>query len=155
ATCRFEETRNLCARLAPAAWAKAWAGGRCWLDMLAWVQEGRPGCLRQRWHVGSVGRRWWCVMAELSASRAAGGWRGHRYAPAAVASWCPTRTIRRTWPACTAAMPTAGGRPVRPARSERLGKTACTDRKSTRLNSSHVKISYAVFCLKKKKKCKC
>src|SRR5690606_41617250 len=25
-----------------------------------------------------------------------------------------------------------------------------TDRKSTRLNSSHVKISYAVFCLKKK-----
>src|SRR5690606_41806438 len=32
------------------------------------------------------------------------------------------------------------------------GDTASTrDRKSTRLNSSHVKISYAVFCLKKKK----
>src|SRR5207302_3988123 len=29
---------------------------------------------------------------------------------------------------------------------------ALEDRKSTRLNSSHVKISYAVFCLKKKKK---
>src|SRR5690606_39937492 len=29
---------------------------------------------------------------------------------------------------------------------------AFQDRKSTRLNSSHVKISYAVFCLKKKKK---
>src|SRR5699024_11342253 len=28
------------------------------------------------------------------------------------------------------------------------------DRKSTRLNSSHVSISYAVFCLKKKKKTK-
>src|SRR5690349_23940909 len=28
----------------------------------------------------------------------------------------------------------------------------CRDRKSTRLNSSHVEISYAVFCLKKKKK---
>src|SRR5437870_11472106 len=27
----------------------------------------------------------------------------------------------------------------------------CIDRKSTRLNSSHVAISYAVFCLKKKK----
>src|SRR2546426_9404744 len=27
------------------------------------------------------------------------------------------------------------------------------DRKSTRLNSSHLVISYAVFCLKKKKKC--
>src|SRR5436305_7619187 len=29
---------------------------------------------------------------------------------------------------------------------------ATGDRKSTRLNSSHVRISYAVFCLKKKKK---
>src|SRR5690554_6959475 len=29
---------------------------------------------------------------------------------------------------------------------------ASLDRKSTRLNSSHVRISYAVFCLKKKKK---
>src|SRR5690606_5592068 len=31
-------------------------------------------------------------------------------------------------------------------------KSQLLDRKSTRLNSSHVKISYAVFCLKKKKK---
>src|SRR5690606_39280583 len=30
-------------------------------------------------------------------------------------------------------------------------RTTKSDRKSTRLNSSHVKISYAVFCLKKKK----
>src|SRR5690606_40281080 len=30
------------------------------------------------------------------------------------------------------------------------GSDADRDRKSTRLNSSHVKISYAVFCLKKK-----
>src|SRR5690606_35573485 len=30
-------------------------------------------------------------------------------------------------------------------------KTLIEDRKSTRLNSSHVKISYAVFCLKRKK----
>src|SRR5690606_40906930 len=30
-------------------------------------------------------------------------------------------------------------------------RTIHEDRKSTRLNSSHVKISYAVFCLKKKK----
>src|SRR3989442_10858119 len=29
--------------------------------------------------------------------------------------------------------------------------TSSSDRKSTRLNSSHVRISYAVFCLKKKK----
>src|SRR5690349_23189621 len=41
-----------------------------------------------------------------------------------------------------------------------MGKRTCIefdpvcsgDRKSTRLNSSHVEISYAVFCLKKKKK---
>src|SRR5207302_6811995 len=32
-----------------------------------------------------------------------------------------------------------------------LAKIPRRDRKSTRLNSSHVKISYAVFCLKKKK----
>src|SRR5690625_6522696 len=32
------------------------------------------------------------------------------------------------------------------------GNPRTIDRKSTRLNSSHVAISYAVFCLKKKKK---
>src|SRR5207249_8375490 len=32
-----------------------------------------------------------------------------------------------------------------------MGRSLKTDRKSTRLNSSHVSISYAVFCLKKKK----
>src|SRR5690554_7458179 len=42
--------------------------------------------------------------------------------------------------------PTAGV----PPSPEPLSITA--DRKSTRLNSSHVRISYAVFCLKKKKK---
>src|SRR5690625_6692735 len=36
--------------------------------------------------------------------------------------------------------------------SDRTFYRAFTDRKSTRLNSSHVAISYAVFCLKKKKK---
>src|SRR5439155_7768160 len=40
-----------------------------------------------------------------------------------------------------------GGRCAAPARWRARG-----DRKSTRLNSSHVAISYAVFCLKKKKK---
>src|SRR2546426_7633829 len=64
----------------------------------------------------------------------------------------------------------AGGSPVAPAlqadrRAGRLdaadpaapatargGLGARGDRKSTRLNSSHLVISYAVFCLKKKKK---
>src|SRR5256885_3617050 len=35
---------------------------------------------------------------------------------------------------------------------ERRGREAILDRKSTRLNSSHLVISYAVFCLKKKKR---
>src|SRR5690349_23665217 len=35
---------------------------------------------------------------------------------------------------------------------ERTLTMGIKDRKSTRLNSSHVEISYAVFCLKKKKK---
>src|SRR3712207_7793568 len=34
---------------------------------------------------------------------------------------------------------------------DRLSRTVDLDRKSTRLNSSHANISYAVFCLKKKK----
>src|SRR5256885_9299828 len=46
---------------------------------------------------------------------------------------------------------------VRPHRALAPRRTRCPegaggDRKSTRLNSSHLVISYAVFCLKKKKK---
>src|SRR5690349_23598410 len=48
----------------------------------------------------------------------------------------------------TAHLARAGGaaRPVEPAQHRRPRR----DRKSTRLNSSHVETSYAVFCLKKK-----
>src|SRR5574340_1292971 len=45
-------------------------------------------------------------------------------------------------------IPTCRSWPPRRAPSRRCS----SDRKSTRLNSSHQKISYAVFCLKKKKK---
>src|SRR5688572_31445399 len=47
---------------------------------------------------------------------------------------------------------TSGSR--RACRRRRFGESgrARRDRKSTRLNSSHSQISYAVFCLKKKKK---
>src|SRR3712207_7292400 len=38
------------------------------------------------------------------------------------------------------------------ARTNDLQELATLDRKSTRLNSSHANISYAVFCLKKKQK---
>src|SRR3712207_8843304 len=48
--------------------------------------------------------------------------------------------------------------PAPPPRAEQICDSTCfhsnwgpdTDRKSTRLNSSHANISYAVFCLKKK-----
>src|SRR5882757_10899013 len=53
---------------------------------------------------------------------------------------CRRRCRRRPGPRCAA-----------PGGSDRHG-TAARDRKSTRLNSSHANISYAVFCLKKKKK---
>src|SRR3712207_7986116 len=54
-----------------------------------------------------------------------------------------------------------GGDPARRGRAlgyldgQREGRVERRDRKSTRLNSSHANISYAVFCLKKKKSCKC
>src|SRR3712207_8057796 len=52
-----------------------------------------------------------------------------------------------------------GGPPTREAARDelvvhqagRVGQLGHPDRKSTRLNSSHANISYAVFCLKKKK----
>src|SRR5262245_65900427 len=43
-----------------------------------------------------------------------------------------------------------GNEPIRIGRRDDVA--AARDRKSTRLNSSHLGISYAVFCLKKKKK---
>src|SRR3712207_7728274 len=49
--------------------------------------------------------------------------------------------------------PPAGMGAQPPARTKQRGggQRERTDRKSTRLNSSHANISYAVFCLKKKK----
>src|SRR2546430_15655717 len=53
----------------------------------------------------------------------------------ALPIWCGSIHGNRCWGLC-----------ARPA------VMVSTDRKSTRLNSSHSQISYAVFCLKKKKK---
>src|SRR3712207_7030180 len=46
--------------------------------------------------------------------------------------------------------PTCRSRSARATRRRPSRSAACPDRKSTRLNSSHANISYAVFCLKKK-----
>src|SRR5690606_40012038 len=69
-------------------------------------------------------------LGPLPAGREAGGQRGDALDPQAVLGG---RVLD----------PVDAGLPVPAADGE--------DRKSTRLNSSHVKISYAVFCLKKKK----
>src|SRR5438034_8690512 len=45
-------------------------------------------------------------------------------------------------------------KPVKPSELLKAIGAVLRDRKSTRLNSSHTVISYAVFCLKKKKKIK-
>src|SRR5215475_9757753 len=63
----------------------------------------------------------------------------------------PYTTLFRARPRPGAARP-AGGHRCGGPRSGPRRTTVRRDRKSTRLNSSHVKISYAVFCLKKKKK---
>src|SRR5690625_4960905 len=47
-------------------------------------------------------------------------------------------------------MPSSIARALAMQRAMRIGVLDDRDRKSTRLNSSHVAISYAVFCLKKK-----
>src|SRR5215208_3987325 len=61
----------------------------------------------------------------------------------------PYTTLFRSRPTPTAAAPTTTS--MRTRWSAPSSPTAGSDRKSTRLNSSHVAISYAVFCLKKKK----
>src|SRR5438445_6993392 len=69
----------------------------------------------------------------------------------ALPIWLPARLERgpltrvRSWVACHRGLPAPLERGPQPSMTGQ-------DRKSTRLNSSHANISYAVFCLKKKKK---
>src|SRR6266513_1663474 len=63
----------------------------------------------------------------------------------------PYTTLFRS-PPCAAARPSSADCPPASRRSRIVGSAPARDRKSTRLNSSHVSISYAVFCLKKKNK---
>src|SRR5690242_21514757 len=72
----------------------------------------------------------------------------------------PYTTLFRSCPRRVPGRPAGGGVPPRasvrrspvPPPGRTGGRTSPGDRKSTRLNSSHMSISYAVFCLKKKKK---
>src|SRR6266540_6256481 len=61
-----------------------------------------------------------------------------------------TLSLHDALPICTTRRIRPPARIMSTARSSTRSRR--TDRKSTRLNSSHITISYAVFCLKKKKK---
>src|SRR2546430_7316468 len=71
----------------------------------------------------------------------------------------PYTTLFRSWRDAAGAVAAEGraagstgvGPPVRASPRPRTPGAPAADRKSTRLNSSHSQISYAVFCLKKKK----
>src|SRR3970040_2899320 len=58
-----------------------------------------------------------------------------------------TLSLHDALPICYCVLPQPASLAIPPSSHGKLG-----DRKSTRLNSSHRCISYAVFCLKKKKK---
>src|SRR5256885_12073152 len=72
----------------------------------------------------------------------------------ALAAWMLIQTLSGS---SGPSLPRAGERievsfaGLRDTRGAALDEHALADRKSTRLNSSHLVISYAVFCLKKKK----
>src|SRR5258707_15721375 len=66
-------------------------------------------------------------------------------------SMTPRQHIRR--PILLVPEPAPQPQPLKnPLHRSPVRQLRCRDRKSTRLNSSHANISYAVFCLKKKKK---
>src|SRR2546426_6700925 len=64
----------------------------------------------------------------------------------------PYTTLFRSCLVAAATSQTFDGGGCRLPRADCAGGECAGDRKSTRLNSSHLVISYAVFCLKKKKK---
>src|SRR5258707_8916436 len=107
------------------------------------MSESKPGWLasltarkassKSRGVMGGAGRRSRLKSAE-----------GHSISRSATASTAPLAGAASTLVRC------AGTRSI--ISRYRLGERYSRDRKSTRLNSSHANISYAVFCLKKKKK---
>src|SRR3712207_7621738 len=65
---------------------------------------------------------------------------------------CPRNSSPQRPPAAVPAIASHWRRRDKAVRSGSPARANLRDRKSTRLNSSHANISYAVFCLKKKKK---
>src|SRR5438445_3890325 len=84
-----------------------------------------------------------CSMTALGSSGVGGDW------PASTEGTTSVRTIRAR--RCMRSPKMLAQRKLSRRPFERKTSAADQDRKSTRLNSSHANISYAVFCLKKKK----
>src|SRR3712207_7491095 len=82
------------------------------------------------------------LFPSTTLSRSRSNARGSEHGRAVTWSERSAGGVRRTAPACASVLGPAVVGDHLDAR----------DRKSTRLNSSHANISYAVFCLKKKKK---
>src|SRR6266511_5583424 len=106
----------------------------------------RDPAVRAQTRAGAMTRL--MVTAPATAVRTA-RWTARQNADA-TAAWSRVHERRRLMQLRdpgTAEGPAGGSHIVQPG----LRRSSMKDRKSTRLNSSHVKISYAVFCLKKKK----
>src|SRR2546430_10196192 len=73
------------------------------------------------------------------------------YAIAARQSMDPVPRLRTVREKVPAAVEQVIGQALAKVPADRFATAAALDRKSTRLNSSHSQISYAGFCLKKKK----
>src|SRR6266567_6001331 len=98
------------------------------------LPRGLPGGTRERRELTAV-KRFRCASTISTALV-------HRYGSLGPARSRTARSARRPRPY----------RPVTYSGEGSFGRIVGVDRKSTRLNSSHSQISYAVFCLKKKKK---
>src|SRR5690606_30218670 len=97
-----------------------------------------------------VGLAFVCALVAWSAT-ASLGVRAYRYPDIATIAWAVSATataiaLSAAFPAALLDFSNATFRLLHIG----IGLIGPLDRKSTRLNSSHVKISYAVFCLKKK-----
>src|SRR3712207_8294584 len=104
---------------------------------------------RQLFKSGQAGL-WSCSGSSVLPERQASRNERHEYGsekPVAAAADVPGRGARHLPPGVR------GGGAVQPGHQPADARLALVhaDRKSTRLNSSHANISYAVFCLKKKK----
>src|SRR5690242_21435827 len=80
-----------------------------------------------------------------------------RFGSPAEETWSELKPVSARWSHDTVAYEAYGAVCDDQARNGKVSKASSmvsrstADRKSTRLNSSHMSISYAVFCLKKKK----